>query len=290
MSAQDPGETLRRGPRRRSQGLRPSLDRLLDVAYPAVAFGLLLLAWELWVRIGNEPPYIMVPFTDVLRACFQDWGTLLHHTWATVTESVYGYALGSAIGVALAFGISSLRPAAKGLLPLIVVYHVIPTIAIAPLLSIWFGFGLWPKVLIVANFTFFPVMLNTIIGLRSTQQTHVHLFRSAGAGPLQTFFRLRLPNALPQLFVGLKIASTLALIGAVVAEFVSASAGLGYYVLIANGALDTKHLMVGVIYLSVTGMLFFFAVQLAEWLATPWHVSQRTGRARKAASFAGPTM
>jgi NitT/TauT family transport system permease protein len=253
---------------------------VLDVLYPLGAFAIILLAWELWVRIGNKPPYIMAPFSDVLEACFQNWGTLLHHTWATVRESIYGYALGAAIGVVLALLIVTVRPAAKGLLPLIVIYHVIPTIAIAPVLSIWFGFGLLPKVLIVANFTFFPVMLNAIIGLRSTQPTQVHLFRSAGAGRLQTFFRLRLPNALPQLFVGLKIASTLALIGAVVAEFVSASAGLGYYVLIANGALDTKHLMVGVIYLSVTGMAFFAAVQVVEWLATPWHVSQRSSRSR----------
>jgi NitT/TauT family transport system permease protein len=263
-----------------SRRRRVPVDRLLDVAYPATAFALFLLAWELWVRIGNEPPYIMVPFTDVVQACFRDWGTLIDHTWATVRASLYGYVLGTAIGVGLAFLITSLRPAAKGLLPLIVVYHVIPSIAIAPVLSIWFGFGLLPKVLIVANFTFFPVMLNTIIGLRSTQPVQVQLFRSAGAGPLSTFRRLRLPNALPQMFVGLKIASTLALIGAVVAEFVSASEGLGYYVLIANGALDTEQLMVGVIYLSITGMAFFAAVQLAEWLATPWHVSQRTTRAR----------
>jgi NitT/TauT family transport system permease protein len=118
-------------------------------------------------------------------------------------------------------------------------------------------------------------MLNTIIGLRSTQPTQVFLFRSAGCGIVQTFLRLRLPNSLPQLFVGLKIASTLALIGAVVAEFVSATEGLGYYVLIANGSLDTKHLMVGVIYLSVTGLALFGVVALAERLAMPWHVSQR---------------
>jgi NitT/TauT family transport system permease protein len=263
-----------------SRRRRFPVDRLLDVAYPLTAFGVLLLAWELWVRVTNQPPYIMVPFTDVVQACFDDWDTLMRHTWATVRASIYGYALGSVIGVVLAFLIATLRPAAKGLLPLIVVYHVIPSIAIAPVLSIWFGFGLLPKVLIVANFTFFPVMLNTIIGLRSTQTVQVLLFRSTGAGPLATFFRLRLPNALPQIFVGLKIASTLALIGAVVAEFVSASEGLGYYVLIANGALDTEQLMVGVIYLSVTGMAFFALVQFAEWLATPWHIAQRTTRSR----------
>ncbi len=251
---------------------------MLDVAYPAAAVALLLLAWELWVRITNQPPYIMVPFTDVLRACFENWSTLIHHTLATAKESLYGFALGTAIGILLALVIAGVRIVSKSLLPLIVLYHVIPTIALAPLLSIWFGFGTLTRVLIVANFTFFPVMLNMLIGLRSTQPTEVNLFRSAGAGRVQTFLRLRLPNSLPQLFVGLKIASTLALIGAVVAEYVSASEGLGYYVLIANGNLDTKQMMVGVIYLSVTGIVLFGAVELAERVAMPWHISRRQTR------------
>lgn len=253
-------------------GARPGVG---DIGYPLVAFALILVAWELWVRLTHEPPYIMVPFTSVIGACFDHWGTLLHNTRVTVVESIYGFVIGSVIGIALAFLLTRVRAAWKGLFPLIVVYHVVPTIALAPLFSIWFGFGMLPKVLIVANLCFFPVLLNTMIGLRSTQPLQVSLFRSAGAGPFNTFFRLRLPNALPHVFVGLKIGSTIALIGAVIAEFVSASSGLGEYVLVANGNLDTKHVMVGVIYLSVTGMLFFGAVQVAEWLLTPWHVSQR---------------
>jgi NitT/TauT family transport system permease protein len=266
-------------PRRRRvlAGARPSVG---DVGYPLVAFGLLVGAWELWVRLAHEPPYIMVPFTSVIGACFDHYGALLHHTRVTAVESIYGYAIGAGIGIALAFLLTGIRAASKGLFPLIIVYHVIPTIALAPLFSIWFGFGMLPKVLIVANLSFFPVLLNTMIGLRSTESLQVSLFRTIGAGPFSTFFRLPLPNALPQVFVGLKIASTLALIGAVIAEFVSASSGLGYYVLLANGNLDTKHLMVGVIYLSVTGILFFSAVQAAEWMLTPWHVSQRVSSAR----------
>jgi NitT/TauT family transport system permease protein len=255
-------------------------DRLLDAAYPAAAFGVLLVAWELWVRLTHQPAYIMVPFSDVLRACFDNWGQLVHHTWVTTRESIYGYALGAVVGVVLAVLMTSVRAANKGLFPLIVVYHVVPTIALAPLFLIWFGFGLLPKVLIVANFAFFPILLNTMIGLRSTQANQLNLFRSAGAGRLSILLRLRSPNALPQIFVGLKIASTLALIGAVVAEYVNASDGLGYYVLLANGTLDTKHLMVGVIYLTVTGLLLFATVEVAEWLALPWQLSRRSGRSR----------
>jgi NitT/TauT family transport system permease protein len=253
-------------------------DRVLDVVYPLVALALLLLAWELWVRVGNEPRYIMVPFSDVMEACWSNAGVLLHHTWVTLKESLYGFALGTGIGIGLAFALVSVRTVSKSLYPLIVVYHVIPVIAVAPLLTIWFGFGLLPKILIVANFTFFPIMLNTMIGLRATQTVERHLFRSIGANWLQSFWRLRLPNALPQAFVGLKIASTLAVIGAVVAEYVSASEGLGYYVLDANGKLDTRQLTSGVVYLSIAGVVFFGAVELVDRLATPWHVSHRTER------------
>ena len=224
----------------------------------------------------------MVPFSSVVQACWENAGILLHHTWVTVKESLYGFALGAGVGVPIAFAIVSVRRVAKSFYPLIVVYHVIPVIAVAPLLTIWFGFGILPKILVVANFTFFPIMLNTMIGLRSTGRLEQHLFRSIGANWLESFWRLRLPNALPQLFVGLKIASTLALIGAVVAEYVSSSEGLGYYVLDANGKLDTRQLMSGVVYLTLTGITLFGAVQIVEWIATPWHVSHRTERAARA--------
>lgn len=263
-------------PARRPSRLPAIREKLLDVSYPLIAVAILLIGWELWVRLTHQPRYIMVPFSDVISACWDGRGQLLHHTWVTTVESVYGFVLAAAIGIPLAFGIVSLRPVQKGIFPLIVVYHVIPTIAIAPLLSTWFGFGMTPKLLIVANFAFFPIMLNTIIGLRSTQPLQVQLFRVTGANTWQTFWKLRMPNALPQIFVGLKIASTLAVIGAVVAEYVSASAGLGYYVLLANGNLDTKSLMTGVVYLSILGSLFFGAMQLVERLATPWHLSQRS--------------
>ena len=261
---------------RRPRRLDAVRDKALNLGSPGLAVAILLVAWEVWVRLTDQPRYIMVPFSDVLSACWDGRGQLLHHTWVTTVESVYGFVLAAAIGVPLAFAIVSLRPVQKGIFPLVVVYHVIPTIAIAPLLSTWFGFGMTPKLLIVANFAFFPIMLNTIIGLRSTQPLQLQLFRITGANTWQTFWKLRMPNALPQIFVGLKIASTLAVIGAVVAEYVSASAGLGYYVLLANGNLDIQSLMTGVVYLSILGSLFFGAMQIVERVATPWHLSQRT--------------
>lgn len=276
----DPGLATRMWQRRAFDETRRrvSRERALDVFYPLAGVGLLLVAWEVGVRLGNVPRYIMVPFSDVLTASIEDADILLHHTWVTTQECLLGFALGALIGISLAVAIAIARQAELSLYPLIVAFHVIPVIAIAPLLSIWFGYGLLPKVLIVANFTFFPVMLNTIIGLRSTETLELHLFRSIGASWPQGLWRLRLPNALPHVFAGLKLASTLALIGAVVAEFVSSSTGLGYYVLDANGKLDTRQLMTGVIYLGLTGIVLFGIVDAAERIATPWHVSRRTER------------
>jgi NitT/TauT family transport system permease protein len=252
-----------------------SRSRLLDVAYPAVTVALLLGAWEVGVRAGHEPRYIMVPFSDVAQASYHHFGILMHHTWVTLREALYGWALGIAVAIPLAFLIATVPLVSKTIYPLVVVYHVIPAIALGPMLYIWFGFGILPKLLIVANFTFFPIMLNAVIGLRSTQPTQVHLFRSAGAGTLETFVRLRLRNAMPQLFVGMKIASTTALIGAVVAEYISAREGLGLYILTANASLDPRDVTVGIVYLAVTGALLFGAVQVIEKVALPWHVSQR---------------
>src|SRR4051794_24190197 len=118
-----PGELVGRSRSRRFANLRVR-ERILDATYPALAFAALLLAWELWVRLTHQPAYVMVPFSDVLRACFDNWGQLVHHTWVTTREGIYGYALGAVVGMGLAVLMTSLRAADKGLFPLIVVYHV----------------------------------------------------------------------------------------------------------------------------------------------------------------------
>jgi NitT/TauT family transport system permease protein len=147
--------------------------------------------------------------------------------------------------------------------------QAVPKVAVAPLFVVWFGFGLLPKVLIAFLIAFFPIVINTAVGLESIEREKILLARSMGLSALDTFFKIRLPSALPTVFGGMKIAITLAVVGAVVGEFVGGEEGLGYVLLTANGSMDTPLLFAGVIALTVVGVALYLLVELAERLAIP---------------------
>jgi NitT/TauT family transport system permease protein len=157
-------------------------------------------------------------------------------------------------------------------MPLIVSSQAMPKVAVAPLLLVWFGFGLLPKVLIAFLIAFFPVVISTAVGLASIEPEKIQLARSMGFGPSATFFKIRLPNALPSVFGGLKISITLAVVGAVVGEFVGGDAGLGYLLTVANGSMDTPLLFAGLVALTVLGVVLYLIVELAERLVVPRHI------------------
>jgi NitT/TauT family transport system permease protein len=157
----------------------------------------------------------------------------------------------------------------RTVLPLLISSQAIPKVAIAPLLLVWFGFGLFPKVLIAFLIAFFPVVISTAVGLSSIEPEKIYLARSMGLGATATFFKIRLPNALPSIFAGLKISITLAVVGAVVGEFVGGEAGLGYMLMVANGSMDTPLLFAGLIALTVQGVVLYALVEWAEYLAIP---------------------
>ncbi|MGH7268697.1 MAG: ABC transporter permease, partial [Candidatus Rokuibacteriota bacterium] len=168
--------------------------------------------------------------------------------------------------------------------PVLVATQVVPKIAIAPILTIWFGFGMPPKVMMCFLISFFPVVIDSIVGLRSVEVGKLHLARSMGASPWQTFVKIRLPSALPSILGGVKIASTFAVVGAVVGEFIGADQGLGRVILIANGNFDTVTVFAAIGYLTFIGVGLFLLVDGVERLVIPWHVSRRAedvvGRAR----------
>ena len=144
------------------------------------------------------------------------------------------------------------------------------------LLLVWFGFGLLPKVLIAFLIAFFPMVISTAVGLASIEQEKIHLARSMGLGAAATFFKIRLPNALPSIFAGLKISITLAVVGAVVGEFVGGDAGLGYLLMVANGSMDTPLLFAGLIGLTIQGVVLYTLVEWAEYLAIPRRAATAT--------------
>lgn len=199
----------------------------------------------------------------------------LRHSLMTGTEVVTGFLLATALGSLFGVTIASSSLLGSALYPLLVAAQVMPKVAIAPLLIVWLGFDIAPKLILTALIAFFPIVVNTIVGLNMTRPEGIHLFRSMGASPAQTFLKLRLPNALPVFFGGLKVAATLAVIGAVVGEFSGGSAGLGYLLLVQVGRLETAAAFGSVASLTLMGLVVFFLVGAIERLLVPAHMLRR---------------
>jgi len=247
-------------------------SRVSGIVYPiGVIVGVLVL-WEIATRLFAVPAFLLPPPSAIAASFAANSFLLLSHGWITTLEILLGFALSVGIGIPLALAIFLSPVFSRSILPLLVSSQAMPKVAVAPLFLVWFGFGLLPKVLIAFLIAFFPVVINTAVGLASIEPEKIHLARSMGFGSTATFFKIRLPNALPAIFGGLKISITLAVVGAVVGEFVGGDAGLGYLLMVANGSMDTQLLFAGIIALTILGVALFLLVELAERLAIPRHI------------------
>jgi NitT/TauT family transport system permease protein len=164
----------------------------------------------------------------------------------------------------------------QAIYPVIVFLQIIPKIAIAPLFIIWFGFGFTPKLLLVFLLSFFPIVVSSIVGFKSVDPDVMDFARTTGASGWRLFLKIRLPQALPHIFTGLKVGAALSATAAVVAEFVASDKGLGYLLLQYNGQLETPMVFAIVVLLSLIGLAVYYAVEIIERLAIPWHVSQQS--------------
>jgi NitT/TauT family transport system permease protein len=236
----------------------------------------LLVAWEAAADFFKIETYLFPAPSAILAACRDNAALLIRESWVTTVEIMLGYLLSIAVGIPLALGIFHWPVFAKSVYPLMISTQAMPKVAIAPLFVVWFGFGLLPKVLIAFLIAFFPIVINTVMGLSLIEPEKIFLARSMGLSSFGTFRLIRLPNALPSIFAGLKISITLAVVGAVVGEFVGGDAGLGYQLMIANGNLNTPLLFAGVLALTVLGLALFGVVELVERLAMP-HLDRATG-------------
>jgi len=246
--------------------------RVSGIAYPVAVIAGVLAFWEICTRLFFVPAFLLPPPSAIAVSFAANWALLLSHGWVTTLEILLGFGLSIVIGIPLALAIFLSPVFSRSVLPLLVSSQAMPKVAVAPLFLVWFGFGLLPKVLIAFLIAFFPVVINTAVGLASIEPEKIHLARSMGFGAIATFFKIRLPNALPAIFGGLKISITLAVVGAVVGEFVGGDAGLGYLLLVANGSMDTQLLFAGIIALTILGVALFLLVELAERLSIPRHI------------------
>jgi NitT/TauT family transport system permease protein len=183
-----------------------------------------------------------------------------------------------AVAIPLAILLSMSRLLDRTLYPLIVGFQTVPVVSVAPILLAWFGFGLLPKVIVVVMISFFPIMVNTYAGMKAISEQIENLARSMGATRLQLLWHFQLPGALPAMFAGMKVAITLAVIGAIVAEFVGSDSGLGYEIMVAGSDLDLAHQFAAVAILTGLGLGLFSLMVWVERLCLPWHVSMRPSR------------
>lgn len=235
-----------------------------------------LLAWQFLPQWLNTPTYVVPVFSDVVAALVDPAALprYLSNAGATMTEVLLGLVIGVALGLVLAVTLAQLPRVYGIVFPYIVAIESIPKVAIAPLFVIWFGFGLPSKIVVVVLLAFFPMLVNTIHGLRNVDRDQIDLFRVNGATPIQLRLRLMIPAALPQIFSGLELAVANAMIGAIVAEFVGAQKGLGVLILQAQGRMQTPAVFALLIILSALGILLNLAVRVTRRLVIGWE-SQR---------------
>jgi NitT/TauT family transport system permease protein len=234
-----------------------------------------LVVWEIAVIVTKAPAYLLPPPTVIFQTFVDEFAKLAFHGWVTLYEMLLGYGLAVAVAIPLAIAITSSERFDRFTMPTLLFFQVVPKVAVAPLFLVWFGVGAMPKVLVAFLISFFPIVIDAAVGLRSMSAEMRDLARSMGATRMQLFAQFRLPTSLPYLFSGLKVAATLAVAGAVVGEFVGADKGLGYLLLVTNSNLETALMFATLFALTLIGLLFFYAVEFLEALLIPWHVTHR---------------
>ena len=235
----------------------------------------IIVLWEGYVRVFDVQKWLLPAPSQIGVALFQDAGLLWRHTGVTVLEIVVGFGLALASGVALATAIGMSRTLERALYPFIIASQTIPIIVIAPMLLIWVGYGLAPKVIVVALISFFPIVVNMVDGLASVDRDMIRLMRTLGANRWQIFLKVRVPASLPYLFSGVRVAIAVSVIGAVIGEWVGSSEGLGYLMLRSKPQFLTERVFAAIVILSALGVALFASVGIAERLAIPWWSSTR---------------
>jgi putative hydroxymethylpyrimidine transport system permease protein len=252
------------------------MRRLWTYAAPATVILLLLGGWELaarWDLISNAltiEDFLVPAPSDVAESLWRDRSLLADDSWVTMREVLLGFACALASGLAFALVLHLSDTLRRAFYPLLIASQTIPPVAIAPILVVWFGFGLGPKVLLIALVCFFPVTVNTLDGLRSVDPQLITMMRTLGAGRAQILGRVELPSALPFFFSGTKIAIAVAVIAAVFAEWVGAESGLGHQIFVAESQLLTARMFAAITLLGVMAIGLFGLVALIERRVVRW--------------------
>jgi NitT/TauT family transport system permease protein len=241
-----------------------------NIGLPILSLIIFVIIWQFMVIEFEVPEYIMPPPSDFLARLIEDRELLFDQMLRTAYEVILGFLAATIISIPLGFLIVSVKVIERALYPLIVFLQLTPKIAFAPLFIVWFGFGIFPKVLITFLLCFFPTLVASMTGFRSLDERLLYLTRSMGASKWQTLRYVRIPSALPFIFAGLKVSIVFAVTGAIVGEYVGANKGLGYLLLRGTSYLDTTLIFAVLVVLALMGLVFSYIVQITEKLIMPW--------------------
>jgi NitT/TauT family transport system permease protein len=254
--------------------MKKTRSLLSRIQTPIVIFALLVI-WEICVRVFKVKEYILPSPIVALKHLFQaqpdaNYNWILHIR-ITLTEIALSFAVTSVLGIAIAIGIAWSSTVKKMVMPAFVFLNSLPVVALAPLLVLWFGYGLKTNILIAFLVSFFPIVINTTVGLSEIDEDLLDLVKYLHGTKLQIFLKLRIPNSLPYIFTGLKISSTMCVVGAIVGEFIASDKGLGYIITNSQYTMDSPPIFAGLMLVSFFGVVLFGLVAAAEKLCMPWH-------------------
>ena len=245
---------------------------------PVALVVVFLAAWELYARASGISPFVLPSPSRILESLWQFGDQAVRHAVPTIVETVVGFSASIVAAVATAVVMDRLPIVRRALAPLMIGSQTIPIVAIAPLMVVWFGFGLTPKILVVILVTFFPIVVALLDGFASTSAEATDLMRSFGASSGQTFRKLRWPSGLPALFTGLRISATYAVVAAVIAEYVGATEGLGIWMVLSQRSFRTDLVFGAILLTAVLSIALFAVVVVVERAVIPWYQASRGAR------------
>ncbi|MBB6453220.1 ABC-type nitrate/sulfonate/bicarbonate transport system permease component [Salirhabdus euzebyi] len=237
---------------------------------PFLVLVLFFIIWELCTKIFAIPGWLLPAPSQVWLEAIYGWSHYTGHIFSTVQLIIIGFTVGSSIGVLVAVGLHLVPFLRQAFYPLLIVTQNIPIIVLAPLLVIWFGFGMLPKIMVISLVCFFPITISLLDGFRQADRDLNHYMLMAGATKQQIFWKLEWPNALPSLFSGLKISATYSVMGAVISEWLGASKGIGVFMTLASSSFRTDRVFVAILFIVTLSLLFFLVIVLLENMVIKW--------------------
>ena len=238
---------------------------------PIVFILILLIIWEIIVNVGGIEKYILPAPTDVIEVLIKDFKTMIPHILATLYEGMVGFLIAIALSIILAVIMDMVPLIKRALYPVLVISQTIPTVALAPLFIIWFGFGALPKIIVVVIVCFFPIVISIVDGLEGVDKDLINHFKLMGASKLNVFLHLKLPYGMINFFSGMRIGATYSIMGAVIGEWLGGDKGLGVYMTRARSAYALDKMFASIVIIVVISMGIFLLVSLMEKLFTPWN-------------------